>query len=129
MRHGAPGSLRQVVQAVTGPSSASSLSAADASVVGRYQAEREWLAMWASSPQCYRPMSNPAYRDEQLSRLCGPHVAAIDELVTDLRTHAGRGWMPYVAPIYGGLNARVLSILGRLPTAAASCAPAGAGPR
>jgi len=59
----------------------------------------------------YRRMSDPAYRDEQLSRLYEPHIAAISELVNDLRANAGRGWMPHVAAIYGGLNARVLSIL------------------
>ncbi|WP_327003056.1 uracil-DNA glycosylase [Dactylosporangium sp. NBC_01737] len=35
----------------------------------------------------------------------------INELVDELRDPDGRGWMPYVAPVHGGVNARVLSIL------------------
>jgi hypothetical protein len=30
--------------------------------------------------------------------------------VDELRSE-GRGWAPYVAPIYGGVNARLLSVL------------------
>ncbi len=59
----------------------------------------------------YRRMSDPAYRAEQLSRLYEPHIAAINELVNDLVASAGRGWMPHVAAVYGGVDARVLSIL------------------
>jgi hypothetical protein len=59
----------------------------------------------------YRRMRNPAFRAAQHARKYDPHVAPINRLIDDLIEPGGRGWMPYVAPIYGGVNARVLSIL------------------
>jgi hypothetical protein len=57
-----------------------------------------------------RRMSDPAFRRSQFDGLRDPHIAPFTELVDDLRDRAGRGWMPYIAPMYGGVNARVLSI-------------------
>ncbi|WP_019064683.1 uracil-DNA glycosylase [Streptomyces prunicolor] len=58
-----------------------------------------------------RRMADEAFRDEQESGRYAPHVRAINEMVDELRDQDGRGWMPYVAPWHGGVDARVLSIL------------------
>ena len=55
-------------------------------------------------------MRDPQFRQQQLDRLRAPHVAPINALVDELIDPAGRGWVPYVAPIYGGVAARVLCI-------------------
>ena len=57
-----------------------------------------------------RRMADPAFRQRQFDGLREPHIAPFTELVDDLVAQAGRGWMPYIAPLYGGVNARVLSI-------------------
>ncbi|MFI1358091.1 uracil-DNA glycosylase [Streptomyces sp. NPDC020898] len=38
-------------------------------------------------------------------------MRAINEMVDELRDQDGRGWMPYVAPWHGGVEARVLCVL------------------
>lgn len=55
-------------------------------------------------------MADPAYRLDQWSRRYDNHVAPLNQLVDD---HAGlsHGWLPYIAPMYGGVNARLLSLL------------------
>ena len=58
----------------------------------------------------YRRMRDPTYRTEQHRRRYDSHVAPINTLVDELAATAGRGWLPYVAPIYGGVDARVLSV-------------------
>ena len=58
-----------------------------------------------------RRMANEAFRAEQESSRYAPHVRAVNEMVDELRDQDGRGWMPYVAPWHGGVDARVLSIL------------------
>jgi hypothetical protein len=58
----------------------------------------------------YRRMRDPLFRRSQEEGLRLPHVAPINALVDELRTE-GRGWVPYVAPIYGGVKAEMLSIL------------------
>lgn len=55
-------------------------------------------------------MRDPAFRRSQEEGIRLPHVAPINLLVDELREE-GRGWVPYVAPIYGGVKARMLSIL------------------
>jgi hypothetical protein len=40
-----------------------------------------------------------------------PHIAPLNRLVDDLIATSGRGWMPHIAPMYGGVHARVLAIL------------------
>ena len=57
-----------------------------------------------------RKMADPAFREAQRQRRFDEHVAPINHLVDSLRD-SGRGWAPYVAPMYGGVNARLLSLL------------------
>lgn len=56
-------------------------------------------------------MADPVFRADQHARLRDPHVRPINEMVDRLRNQDDRGWMPYVAPLHGGVNARVLSVL------------------
>lgn len=55
-------------------------------------------------------MRDPDFKQQQLDGLRAPHVAPINALVDELRDPDGRGWVPYVAPVYGGIYARVLCI-------------------
>jgi hypothetical protein len=55
-------------------------------------------------------MADPAFRAEQWNRRFDPHIAPINRYVDEIR-EVGHGWAPYVAPIHGGIDARVLSIL------------------
>lgn len=55
-------------------------------------------------------MADPAFREKQWADRYAPHVAPVNEYVDELRG-VGRGWAPYVAPLHGGVEARVLSIL------------------
>src|SRR5688572_10358255 len=55
-------------------------------------------------------MTDPWFREEQWQHRFDAHVAPINRLVDTLRD-SGRGWVPYVAPMYGGANARLLSLL------------------
>ena len=56
------------------------------------------------------PVASTARQSSQEDGIRLPHVAPINALVDDLRQW-GRGWVPYVAPIYGGVNAQMLSVL------------------
>jgi len=56
-------------------------------------------------------MSDSAFRAAQHAGVRLPHIAPFNALVDELRTEANRGWMPYIAPVYGGVKARVLSVL------------------
>jgi hypothetical protein len=56
-------------------------------------------------------MRDPGFRRSQEEGLTLPHIAPINALVDDLRDEGGRGWVPYVAPMYGGIEARMLSVL------------------
>lgn len=53
-------------------------------------------------------MRDDLFRDEQRQHCFDVHIAPINRLVDELRLD---GWAPYVAPMYGGINARILSIL------------------
>jgi uracil-DNA glycosylase len=55
-------------------------------------------------------MANDAWRQDQWERRYDTHIAPVNHYVDEIRDH-GRGWAPYVAPLHGGVNARVLSIL------------------
>lgn len=57
-----------------------------------------------------RKMADRAHRDSQEHEAFAPHIAPVNALVDRLRS-VGRGWVPYVAPAHGGVDARVLSIL------------------
>jgi hypothetical protein len=58
----------------------------------------------------YRRMRDPLFKRSQEDGIWLPHVRPINELVDQLREQ-GRGWMPYIAPLYGGVEAEMLSIL------------------
>jgi len=55
-------------------------------------------------------MRDPQFRQQQLDGIRAAHVAPINALVDELIDSSGRGWVPYVAPGYGGVDARVLNI-------------------
>lgn len=55
-------------------------------------------------------MALKSFRDRQWADRYAPHIAPVNEYVDELR-EMGRGWAPYVAPLHGGVEARVLSIL------------------
>ncbi|UQE73801.1 uracil-DNA glycosylase [Gordonia sp. PP30] len=52
---------------------------------------------------------DPAHRSLLLAGRYAPHVAPINEYVDNLVKMTGE-WLPYVAPTYGGVNARLLSV-------------------
>lgn len=56
-----------------------------------------------------RLMKDRKFREDQVARLHEPHMAPITKYVHELR--ASTGWVPYVAPLHGGVEARILSIL------------------
>ncbi len=58
----------------------------------------------------YRRMKDSVFRQQQEEGIRLPHVAPINRLVDELRQE-GRGWVPYVAPLYGGIKAEMLSVL------------------
>lgn len=58
-----------------------------------------------------RRMADSRFRREQERGRYLPHVRPINEFVDALRDPGGRGWLPYVAPWHGGVEARVLSVL------------------
>lgn len=57
-----------------------------------------------------RRMNLQNYRNEQWQHRFDSHIAPINQLIDKLR-NSGHGEVPYVAPIYGGVNARLLSVL------------------
>ncbi|BEP15326.1 hypothetical protein acdb102_36370 [Acidothermaceae bacterium B102] len=54
-----------------------------------------------------RRMSDPAFRAAQLQELYAAHVKPVNKLVDELRVGPD-GWMPHVAPLHGGTEARLL---------------------
>ena len=56
-------------------------------------------------------MADPRFREDQWQRRYEPHIKPINRLVDSLRDEATGSWLPYVAPIYGGRDARLLSLL------------------
>jgi hypothetical protein len=58
-----------------------------------------------------RRMAKRDFRNEQWAHRYDPHIAPINRLVDELRLAPDKGWAPYVAPMYGGVNARLLSVL------------------
>lgn len=54
-------------------------------------------------------MADPAFRADQHTRLHEPHIAPLTNFIDAIREQ--RGWTPYIAPLHGGINARVLYIL------------------
>jgi Uracil DNA glycosylase superfamily len=70
-------------------------------------------------------MADSAFRADQWNHRFEPHIAPINHYVDEIRG-LGYGWAPYVAPIHGGVDARVLSIL-RDPGPATQDGKAGSG--
>ena len=58
-----------------------------------------------------RLMRNPAFRQWQWDHRFDPHIAPINHYVDTLRKDAGSDSVPYVPPIYGGVEARLLSVM------------------
>ena len=54
-------------------------------------------------------MKDPAFRADQHARLHESHIAPITDFIDSLRTK--ERWLPYVAPLHGGVNSRMLSVL------------------
>ena len=58
-----------------------------------------------------RLMREDGFRRQQELRTFDPHVSAVNKFVDSLRDRDGRCWVPYVAPMHGGINSRLLFIL------------------
>jgi len=58
-----------------------------------------------------RRMADPLFQKQQWDDRYAPHAAPINHLVDELCHDHFRGWAPYVAPMYGGVKAKMLSIL------------------
>jgi hypothetical protein len=56
-------------------------------------------------------MADPVFRQEQQAHRYDENVRPINEMVDELRNDAVGLWMPYVAPVHGGTEARLLSVL------------------
>ena len=54
-----------------------------------------------------RRMSDETFRREQRENLYAPHVKPLNNLVDSLGLRHGQ-WMPHIAPVHGGVNARVM---------------------
>jgi hypothetical protein len=50
-----------------------------------------------------RKMCEAAFRRSQFDHRMDPHIAPINELVARLQNRDGRGWLPEVAPVHGGV--------------------------
>jgi hypothetical protein len=71
-------------------------------------------------------MTDPRFRRQQLDGLRLPHIAPVNELVDELNEPGGRGRVPYLAPAYGGVAARLLCVL-RDPGPKTNAAQGGSG--
>jgi hypothetical protein len=56
-------------------------------------------------------MADPKFREHQRAHRRDPHIAPINDFVATLQEPDGRGWVPEVAPLHGGVDATVLSVL------------------
>ena len=57
-------------------------------------------------------MADPEFRRSQEMGIRLPHVAPINALVDELRSSSpDKQWMPYVAPLHGGIDARMMNLL------------------
>lgn len=55
-------------------------------------------------------MRDPQFRQQQWDGRRAPHIGPINSLVDELMASPGRAGVPYVAPVYGGVDARVLFV-------------------
>ena len=58
----------------------------------------------------HQQLADPAFRADQHACLREPHIAPITALVEEL-SGAGKGFIPYVAPMFGRIHAEVLCVL------------------
>jgi hypothetical protein len=58
-----------------------------------------------------RLMADVSFRRSQEADRYAAHVRPVNELVDALRDLDDRGWMPHVAPLHGGVDAQLLSVL------------------
>ncbi len=58
-----------------------------------------------------RRMADATFRNDQWEHRFDEHIAPLNRIVDELRSDPERGWAPYIAPLYGGVNARLLSVL------------------
>jgi hypothetical protein len=56
-------------------------------------------------------MRDPVFRSMQLADVRAKHIAPINALVDLLCDEQVGRWAPYVAPMYGGVDARLLAVL------------------
>lgn len=56
-------------------------------------------------------MGDESFRKSQMAARYAPHVAPINRLADEAFGRPDWGWMPYIAPLHGGTEARVLSVL------------------
>jgi hypothetical protein len=56
-------------------------------------------------------MADQDFRQEQWEHRFDEHIAPVNALVDRLSDPDGREWMPYVAPMHGGVHATLLSLL------------------
>jgi len=52
-------------------------------------------------------MRDPQFRQQQADSRRAPYVAPVNAPVDELIDPSGRGWVPHMAPVYGGVDARV----------------------
>lgn len=55
-----------------------------------------------------RLMADKEFKKQQWDRRYDTHIAPINQYIDHL---SSKRWIPYVAPLYGGINAKLLSIL------------------
>ena len=60
-------------------------------------------------PLVAKRAGNPMYRDQLLMARYDPHIAPFNRYVDRLEKERGQ-WLPYLAPTYGGVDARLLSL-------------------
>lgn len=56
-------------------------------------------------------MANEAFRQEQYEQHMAAHIAPINQFVAALQDPVQRLWLPEVAPMHGGTDAMVISVL------------------
>jgi hypothetical protein len=58
-----------------------------------------------------RRMKDPVFLEHQKLHRLDPHIAPINEFVASLQNQDDQRWVPEVAPIHGGVDAVVLTLL------------------
>jgi len=56
-------------------------------------------------------MRDVSYRESQIAHQMDPHIRPINEFVERLKDPEQGLWMPMVAPLHGGVDAQILSVL------------------